>query len=75
MDAFVDAVAWHDCAFLRSRGGEFWRVWYDGWGLQIERLIGEPEWTEPLNELKRRQKVYEEPSEVTVRRTRDEWPR
>ena len=60
MDAFVDAVAWHDCAFLRTGRGDFWRIFYrDELTPLIEQLNGdEPEWHEPLAELKRRALEY-----------------
>ena len=65
MDAFVDAVAWHYCTFMRSGSGNFWRVWFDGPAPMIELLLGdEAEWVEPLTELKRRQKVYDAPDDV-----------
>jgi hypothetical protein len=61
MDAFVDATAWHHCAFLRTGNGEFWRIWFEDDHPLIQKLIGdEPEWVEPLTELKRRQKAYED---------------
>jgi hypothetical protein len=54
-DAFVDAVAWRYCAFLRTGNGEFWRIWFDDNEPLIEKLVGnESEWVEPLTELKRR---------------------
>ncbi len=61
MDVFVDAVHWHGCAFLATASGNYWRVFFDNeLGIVfIEMLTGsEPEWHEPLSELKRRRKVY-----------------
>ena len=62
MDAVMDAVSWHDCAFVRTASGSYWRVFFGGEPYPfIERLMGnEPEWVEPLNELKRRLSHYGE---------------
>jgi hypothetical protein len=59
MDAFADAVAWYNCTFARTADGDYWRVWFDGCQPRIQRLGGtEPEWREPLTELKRREAAY-----------------
>ena len=62
MDAVADTVAWHDCAFIRTHGGDYYRLWFAGEPYPFtERLIGnEAEWAEPLTELKRRLSTYGE---------------
>lgn len=56
MDAFLDAVAWHYEAFLKTGCGDIYRVWFGSDGQpMMQRLIGdETEYIEPLAELRKR---------------------
>lgn len=54
MDEFIAATAWRGSSFLRTRGGETWRVWFAKVGeVNIERLtVGDgPNYREPIAEL------------------------
>lgn len=55
MDAFIDSVAWHYMAFLRTGNGDFYRTWFEGREPRMQRLFGdESEYHEPLAELRKR---------------------
>ena len=56
MEEFIGSVVWHGSAFLRSRNGETWRVWYGSKGEPlIERMtVGDGlAYRIPIDELRR----------------------